>query len=276
MGWPDSRSAGRPGDAHPVRGAGDLLPYDWAVDGPAAFSFDGATKRYGDVLALSGLTLSVPPGVVFALVGPNGAGKTTAIGLLTSLLAPTEGRAAVFGVDVAARPVEAKRHVGFVPDRPYLWPRWTPRETLRFVGAVFGATGAALESRVEAELSVFGLGEAADRTNETLSHGTRQKVALAQAFLHDPRLFVLDEPMVGLDPLAQKLLVARLRERTALGASVLLTTHHLGLAEEVADDAGVLVNGRLVARGAPLCLPARGRTGRLSELFFDLAAVGAP
>ena len=237
----------------------------------AVFSFEGATKRYGDILALSGLTLDVPAGVVFALVGPNGAGKTTAIGLLTGLLAPTAGRTWVLGVDVAERPVEAKRLLGFVPDRPYLWPRWTPRETLRFIGAVFGGRGVALEERIGRELAAFGLDDAADRTNESLSHGTRQKVALAQAFLHDPRLFVLDEPMVGLDPLAQRLLVARLRERTASGAAVLLTTHHLALAEEVADDAGVLVKGKLVARGRPLEITARGRTGRLSELFFDLA-----
>ena len=236
-----------------------------------AFAFEKATKLYGDVLALSELSLEVPPGVVFALVGPNGAGKTTAIGLLTGLLAPTGGRTTVFGIDVATRPVGAKRLVGFVPDRPYLWPRWTPRETLRFVGAVFGGRGATLEKRIESELATFGLDDAADRTNETLSHGTRQKVALAQAFLHDPRLFVLDEPTVGLDPLAQRLLVARLRERTVAGAAVLLTTHHLALAEEVADDAGVLVKGRLVARGGPLEMTARGRTGRLSELFFDLA-----
>jgi len=240
--------------------------------GPPAFAFERATKRYGDLLALSELTLEVPPGVVFALVGPNGAGKTTAIGLLTGLLAPTTGGTRVFGVDVAADPVRAKRQLGFVPDRPYLWPRWTPRETLRFVGAVFGAKGAALEERIEAELAAFGLEGAADRTNETLSHGTRQKVALAQSLLHDPSLLVLDEPMVGLDPLAQKSLVERLRERTAAGAAVLLTTHHLALAEEVADEAGVLVKGRLVARGAPLAMSARGATGRLSELFFDLAA----
>ncbi len=240
-------------------------------DGPPALSFRRASKSYGDVLALTGLTLEVPPGIVFALVGPNGAGKTTAIGLLTGLLAPTAGTTAVFGVDVASRPVEAKRLLGFVPDRPYLWPRWTPRETLRFVGAVFGGRGRALEERIDRELSAFGLEAAADRTNETLSHGTRQKVALAQAFLHDPHLFVLDEPMVGLDPLAQRLLVTRLRERTEKGAAALLTTHHLALAEEVADDAGVLVKGSLVARGEPLAMTARGRTGRLSELFFDLA-----
>ncbi len=244
--------------------------------GPSALSFERASKSYGDVLALSQLTLDVPPGIVFALVGPNGAGKTTAIGLLTGLLAPTAGRTAVFGLDVARHPVEAKRLLGFVPDRPYLWPRWTPRESLRFVGALFGGRGAALEDRIARELSAFGLEAAADRTNETLSHGTRQKAALAQAFLHDPQLFVLDEPMVGLDPLAQRVLVERLRERTAAGAAVLLTTHQLSLAEEVADDAGVLVKGTLVARGAPLGLTARGRTGRLSELFFDLASDDGP
>src|SRR6185436_14503645 len=116
---------------------------------------------------------------LFALVGPNGAGKTTAIGILTGLLAPTAGRALVFGLDVAASPVEAKRRLGFVPDRPYLWPRWTPRETLRFVGAVFGRSGAPLERDVESELDAFGLTDSADLRNETLSHGTRQKVALA-------------------------------------------------------------------------------------------------
>ena len=254
-----------------------MLPYDEAMPtGPSALSFAHASKSYGDVLALSGLTLDVPPGVVFALVGPNGAGKTTAIGLLTGLLAPTAGTTAVFGVDVATHPVEAKRLLGFVPDRPYLWPRWTPRESLRFVGAVFGGRGRALEERIDRELSAFGLQTAADRTNETLSHGTRQKVALAQAFLHDPRLFVLDEPMVGLDPLAQRVLVGRLRERTEAGAAVLLTTHQLSLAEEVADDAGVLVKGTLVARGEPLGMTARGRTGRLSELFFDLASDDGP
>ena len=245
-------------------------------DRPHAFTFEGASKSYGDVLALSRLTLEVPAGTVFALVGPNGAGKTTAIGLLTGLLAPSAGRATVFGVDVAAHPVEAKRLLGFVPDRPYLWPRWTPRESLRFVGAVFGGRGAALEERIGRELAAFGLEPSADRTNETLSHGTRQKVALAQAFLHDPRLFVLDEPMVGLDPLAQRVLVEKLRERTARGAAVLLTTHQLSLAEEVADDAGVLVKGTLVARGAPSRMTARGRTGRLSELFFDLASDDGP
>ncbi len=246
------------------------------ASGLPAFAFESATKRYGELLALSELTLEVPQGVVFALVGPNGAGKTTAIGLLTGLLAPTAGRARVFGVDVAADPVRAKRHLGFVPDRPYLWPRWTPRETLRFVGAVFGAKGAALEERIEAELAAFGLDGAADRTNETLSHGTRQKVALAQALLHDPALLVLDEPMVGLDPHAQKGLAERLKERTAAGGAVLLTTHHLALAEELAHEAGVLVKGRLVARGAPLAMSARGAAGRLSELFFDLAADDGP
>ena len=241
-----------------------------------AVRFAGATKRYGSLLALSGLTLDVPPGSVFALVGPNGAGKTTAIGLLTGLLAPTAGTAAVFGHDVAREPLAAKRLLGFVPDRPYLWPRWTPRETLRFVGAVFGARGRGLERRIEEELEAFGLGDASDRRNDTLSHGTRQKVALAQAFLHDPGLFVLDEPMVGLDPLSQRALVDRLRERTRAGSAVLLTTHQLSLAEEVADTVGVLVRGTLAALGPPGAVASSAGEGRLSEVFFPLASPGPP
>ena len=238
--------------------------------------FEGAVKRYGDKTALADLSLAIPGGALFALVGPNGAGKTTAIGLLTGLLSPTSGRTFLAGIDVAKDPVAAKAHLGFVPDRPYLWPKWTPRETLRFVGAVFGRRGAKLEDRIDAELAAFDLTELGGQRNETLSHGTRQRVALAQAFLHDPEVLVLDEPMVGLDPLAQRGLSERLQSHVAAGAAVLLTTHQLALAEEIATDAGLLVDGRLVARGTPRSLvTAAGRTGTLSEIFFDLAG-GTP
>jgi ABC-2 type transport system ATP-binding protein len=233
--------------------------------------FEGAVKRYGDKTALSDLSLEIPAGALFALVGPNGAGKTTAIGLLTGLLEPTAGRTLLAGIDVARDPVAAKARLGFVPDRPYLWPKWTPRETLRFVGAVFGQRGPALEARIDAELAAFDLTEVSSQRNETLSHGTRQRVALAQAFLHDPEVVVLDEPMVGLDPLAQRRLTERLTAHAAAGAAVLLTTHQLALAEEIATEAGLLVDGRLVARGNPRGLRANGRAGTLSEIFFDLA-----
>ena len=234
--------------------------------------FEGATKRYGEKTALDRLDLEIPAGALFALVGPNGAGKTTAIGLLTGLLAPSSGRAFVAGIDVEKEPVAAKAKLGFVPDRPYLWPKWTPRETLRFVGAVFGGRGAALETRIDAELLAFQLADAADARNETLSHGTRQRVALAQAFLHDPEALVLDEPMVGLDPIAQRGLAERLRALAARGSAVLLTTHQLVQAEELASDAGLLFDGRLVARGDPRALrTSSGLTGALSDVFFALA-----
>lgn len=232
-----------------------------------AVRYQAASKRYGSVLALDGLTLDIARGSIFALVGPNGAGKTTAIGLLTGLLEPTSGRAFVFGIDVGKDPMAAKSRLGFVPDRPYLWPKWTPRETLRFLGAVFGGRGDALEARLDRELSAFGLTGFADLRNETLSHGTRQKVALAGAFLHDPDLFILDEPMVGLDPIAQRRLVERLRERARAGAAVFLTTHQLSLAEELADVTGLLVNGKLAALGPPRSLDQ----GALSDVFFKLA-----
>ena len=234
--------------------------------------FDGVTKRYGGKTALSDFSLEIPGGALFALVGPNGAGKTTAIGLLTGLLSPTSGRTFLAGVDVARDPVTARAKLGFVPDRPYLWPKWTPRETLRFVGAVFGARGAALEERIDAELGAFDLAAVADERNDTLSHGTRQRVALAQAFLHDPAVLVLDEPMVGLDPIAQRSLGERLRALAARGSAVLLTTHQLSQAEELATEAGLLFDGRLLARGAPGALrTSSGLTGALSEVFFALA-----
>jgi len=231
--------------------------------------FEGASKRYGDLVALLPIDLEVRAGELFALVGPNGAGKTTALGLLTGLLRPTSGRVLVGGLDVAADPIGAKRLLGFVPDRPYLWPRWTPRESLRFVGAVFGLFGAALEERIDTELAAFSLDAEADARNEALSHGTRQRVALAQAFLHDPEAFVLDEPMVGLDPFAQRALAERLRARAAAGAAVLFTTHQLAAAAGLATTAGLLVGGRLEATGPPGSMTAPdGRTGSLEELFF--------
>ena len=234
--------------------------------------FEGASKRYGSLLALHPLDLAIGAGELFALVGPNGAGKTTALGLVTGLLSPTSGRVRIGGLDMAADPVRAKRHIGFVPDRPLLWPRWTPRESLRFVGAVFGLSGEALEERIEAELSAFSLGEAADTRNEALSHGTRQRVALAQAFLHVPDLYVLDEPMTGLDPFAQRTLAKRLRERASAGAAVLFTTHHLAAAYDLAKTAGLLVDGRLAAWGPPGSMTTtEGRSGRLEELFFGPA-----
>jgi ABC-2 type transport system ATP-binding protein len=239
----------------------------------AAVRFEGTSKRYGDLLALRPLDLTIRSGTLFALAGPNGAGKTTALSLLTGLITPTSGRVLVGGVDVAASPLEAKRRLGFVPDRPLLWPKWTPRETLRFVGAVFRLSGDALERRIEQELAVFSLEEAADVRNEALSHGTRQRVALAQAFLHDPEVYILDEPMVGLDPFAQRMLAGRLRARTAGGATVLFTTHQLSVAEELATEAGLLVAGRLAALGPPRDMEASdGRRGTLDELFFATGA----
>lgn len=241
------------------------------LPGPA-LAFEGVSKSYGSVEALASLSFSVAPGEIASLVGPNGAGKTTALGLVCGLLLPGAGRVLVHGLDPRSAPVEAKRRLALVPDRPWLWPRWTPRETLRFVGAVFGMSGGGLEERIASELAAFGIADVAESRNETLSHGTRQKVALAQAFLHDPALLLLDEPMVGLDPSAQRLLVARLRSVAAAGAAVLLTTHQLSLAEEAASRAFVLSRGRLVAEGDPRAMRGPGgRTAPLSELFFELA-----
>src|SRR5712692_2892627 len=146
------RTWSRSSASRPTCSSGGSTP-----EGPPV-RFEGATKRFGTLTALQPLDLTMERGTLFALVGPNGAGKTTAIGLLTGLLTPTAGRVLVYGVDMAGAPEEAKRRIGFVPDRPYLWPKWTPREALRFVGAVFGARGDALEERIETELAAFSLG----------------------------------------------------------------------------------------------------------------------
>ena len=237
---------------------------------PSTIEIQDLVKVYrGGIRAVEGVSFAVEEQEIFGFLGPNGAGKSTTIKCVIGLLRPTSGRVLVGGLDVAADPIGAKRLLGFVPDRPYLWPRWTPRESLRFVGAVFGNFGAALEERIDAELAAFSLGAEADARNEALSHGTRQRVALAQAFLHDPEAFVLDEPMVGLDPFAQRALAERLRARAAAGAAVLFTTHQLAAAAGLATTAGLLVGGRLEATGPPGSMTAPdGRTGSLEELFF--------
>jgi ABC-2 type transport system ATP-binding protein len=157
-------------------------------------------KTFGATVAVDDLTLSVPEGEFFCFLGPNGAGKTTTIKLLTGLLRPSAGRALIGGFDIAARPVEAKRLLGYIPDQPFLYEKLTGREFMRFVAGLYGLDGSGLDARIEEHLRSFEVAAAADQLIADLSHGTRQKLAFAATFLHAPRVVVVDEPWVGLDP----------------------------------------------------------------------------
>lgn len=231
---------------------------------------DRLVKLYGRVAAVDGLSLSVRPGEVLALLGPNGAGKTTTIRCVTGLSRPDSGRITVAGHDVTHEPLKAKEAIGFVPDRAWFYPKVTARELLRYVAGVrrLGDAGRAITSL----LDQFGLSPHADRLTETYSHGMRQRLAFCVALLGRPQLFITDEPMVGLDVHGHRLVKQLFRELVAEGRTVILTTHTLSVAEEVADRVALVDQGRLVAFGtvAELREAAGLQAGNLEELFLLL------
>ena len=233
-------------------------------------------KKFGDLVAVNDLSLAVPRGEFFAVLGPNAAGKTTTIRMIAGLLKPTAGAARVAGFDVQAQPLEVRRRLAYVPDFPFLYDRLTPWEFLRFVGQLFQMDDARIRQAGTELVRRFNLEEHASKPIEGLSHGTRQKVAIASALLHDPEVFVIAEPMVGLDPQHARVVKDILKERSLAGVTVLVSTHQLSLAEEMADRIGIIHQGRLVAVGQADELRRQcGRSGRLEEVFLALTAPGA-
>lgn len=230
----------------------------------------GLVKRYGRQRAVDGVDLDARAGEVVALLGPNGAGKSTTIKALVGLLRPTTGSLVVAGHDVLRAPLAAKAAVGYVPDRPYLYPKLTARELLRFVGRLRRVQDA--EGRADAWLERFGLTDVGNEIVETYSHGMRQKLTFAAALLADPAVLVVDEPMVGLDPRAARQVRDLMRDHAARGRTVLLTTHNMDVAEAVAQRVVVLHRGRVAAQGTLAAL--RDRVGRddadLEAIFLQL------
>ena len=230
----------------------------------------GLVKRYGRFTAVDGLSFSVERGRVLALLGPNGAGKSTTIRAVTGQIVPTSGLVSVGGFDVVNRPLEAKTLVGYVPDRPYLYPNLTGRELLRFLGRLRKVQGT--ERKASELLERFELARSADELVQTYSHGMRQRLTFCAALLHGPEALVIDEPMVGLDPRGARDVRALMRRHADEGGAVLLTTHSLAVAEAVADDIVVMNRGRSVAQGTLAEL--RSRVGDdaadLEEIFLRL------
>ena len=230
-------------------------------------------KKFGDLLAVDELSLSVGRGEFFAVLGPNAAGKTTTIKILTGLIQPTSGHARVAGFDVQTHPVEVRRRMAYVPDFPFLYDKLTPWEFIRFTGQMFRMTDSEIETRGMALVTRFNLEPYLRKTIEGLSHGTRQRVAIVSALLHDPEVFVIDEPMVGLDPHHARVVKDVLKERSRNGMTVFLSTHQLSVAEEMADRIGIIHRGKLVAVGTREELRQQtGVTGPLEETFLTLTA----
>ncbi len=237
---------------------------------------DRLRKVFGAVTAVDDLTLTVGEGEFFCFLGPNGAGKTTTIKLLTGLLRPTGGRARIGGFDIVARPVEAKRLLGYIPDQPFLYEKLTTREFMRFVAGLYGLDGPDVGRRIEENLAAFEVSEVADQLIADLSHGTRQKIAFAATFLHEPRVVVVDEPWVGLDPRSIRNVKDYLRQRTREGTTVFMSTHTLSIAEEIADRIGIIHNGRLLALGSVDEIKAlASQPGTLEDVFLELTREGA-
>jgi ABC-2 type transport system ATP-binding protein len=228
-------------------------------------------KKFGDLTAVNDVTLTIPRGQFFAMLGPNAAGKTTTLKILAGLMKPTSGWARVCGFDMQTQPLEARRKIAYVPDFPFLYDKLTAWEFFRFTGQLFQMPDTNIESIGNELIARFHLGEFVDRPLESLSHGTRQRVAIVSALLHEPEVFVIDEPMVGLDPQHARVVKDVLKERALAGVTVLVSTHQLSVAEEMADRIGIIHGGKLVAVGNRDELRQQsGNSGQLEEIFLSL------
>jgi ABC-2 type transport system ATP-binding protein len=249
----------------------------------AALTLTSLSKSFAARTAVDHLNLSVAAGEFYALLGPNGAGKTTTLRMVAGLLPPDTGEIQVFGVDARRRPIEAKRMIAWLPDEPMLYDKLDPLEYLEFVAGLWGVEPKRAQSLAHELLETLGLWEHRRERCEGFSRGMKQKVALAGALVHEPRLLMLDEPLTGLDAAIARqvkdLLVARVRA----GATIILTTHILEVAERLADRIGIIQRGRLIAEGTLDELRAaagaqhdRQTAASLEDLFLDLTGEDAP
>jgi len=218
--------------------------------GEAIIQIQGLTKRYGEVVAVDDLSLSIHQGEVFGLLGPNGAGKTTTTLMLLGLTEPTEGTATIGGFNCTREPLKVKRMVGYLPDNVGFYPDLTGRENLRFTGRLNGLTGQACEERINALLERVGMTYAADRKAGTYSRGMRQRLGIADVLMKDPKVIIMDEPTLGIDPEGMRQLIALIRELSIVdGRTILISSHQLHQIQQICDRVGIFVKGKLIACG---------------------------
>lgn len=233
---------------------------------------ESLTKTYGKFVAVDNIDLHVPRGTMFGFVGPNGAGKTTTLRIIAGIMRPTAGRIWLGGDDVVADPMAAKARLGFIPDRPFLYEKLTGAEFLQFVAGLYGQDGEVVEKRIDELLEVFELSRWKHELIESYSHGMRQKLIISSALIHRPECIVVDEPMVGLDPKAARLLKDILRQFVDRGGTVLMSTHTLDIAETLCDKIAIIQAGKIVAQGTMAELREQTAAGNasLEELFLKL------
>ena len=206
-------------------------------------------KEFGKNVAVCNLNLEIPKGEFFSLVGPNAAGKTTTIKMLVGLLKPTSGEIFIGGENISENYIEAKRLISYVPDVPFLYDKLTAKEFLRFVGDIYGIDRKKQEVVSEELLEKFGLKDEKETLIENYSHGMKQRLVFCAAFLHEPQVIIVDEPMVGLDPIAIKLVKDSLKEKSRKGVTIFMSTHTLAICEEISDRIGIINEGEIIALG---------------------------
>ena len=233
---------------------------------------EGLTKTYGKFTAVNGIDLHVPRGELFGFLGPNGAGKTTTLRMIAGIMRPTAGRIWLGGDDLLKEPMSAKTRLGFIPDRPFIYEKLTGAEFLRFVAGLYGQDGDIVEKRIDELLEVFELTMWKHELVESYSHGMRQKLIISSALIHRPECIVVDEPMVGLDPKAARLLKDIFRQFVNRGGTILMSTHTLEVAEAMCDRIAIIQKGDIVALGTMDDLRRQTASGNatLEELFLKL------
>jgi ABC-2 type transport system ATP-binding protein len=235
----------------------------------------GVTKTFGPRVAVDGLDLTVRAGELFAFLGPNGAGKTTTIKMVCGLLAPTSGVVRVGGHPATRQ--EARQLLAYVPDQPFLYEKLTGREFLRFVVEMYGLDRLVAERRIAELIETFEMGDYVDELCENYSQGMKQRIVFASALVHDPKVLIVDEPLVGLDPRSARIVKDLFVAQARAGVAVLMSTHLLSIAEELADTIGIIDHGRMLAQGTLAQLRERVKLhGPLEELFLTLTGGGRP
>jgi ABC-2 type transport system ATP-binding protein len=235
------------------------------------------TKRYGSFTAVDAIDLKVPKGELFGFLGPNGAGKTTTLRMIAGILRPSGGTVHIGGIDVSKEPMAAKAMLGYIPDRPYIYEKLTGAEFLRFVAGLYGQNGEQVEHRGRELLALFDLEQWRDELVESYSHGMRQKLNISSAFIHKPDVIVVDEPMVGLDPKAARILKDLFSEYTRRGHTIMMSTHTLEVAEAMCDRIGIIQGGKIRALGTMDELRASSASGTegLEQIFLKLTGENA-
>ena len=225
-------------------------------------------KKFGSFTAVDNLTLKIERGQFFGFLGPNGAGKTTTIKMMTGLYEPTSGSCVINGYNVHVDPLPAKRSFGYVPDQPFLYDKLTGREFLYFVGGLFHFAPRIIHNRIEELIDVFEIGHFIDKRAEEYSQGMRQRIVLSAALLHDPKVLIIDEPIVGLDPRSARLVKDTLKRKTKDGLTIFMSTHLLEIVEELCDRIAIIKDGRIIHEEVQN--ESKTFNGQLEAMFLEL------